>query len=136
MISKNKLQLIINKINNRCNPYDYDSFEMLLDKIEETTTGRATFFSKEELEWIQSNSKIEQNILKMCQRVWDATYKETSQDGKMSSILKELDIIFYDAKLIPVSKNIEFLSSEKSISISQTIEELLIMLDLSIIPYR
>jgi hypothetical protein len=136
MISKKQLELIINKINNRCNPYEYDSFDMLLDKIEETSTGQATFFNPEEIEWVQSNPKIEQNILKMCQRVWDSTYKENTHSGKISSILKSLDIMGYDTKVVPIPKNEGFLASEKSSSISQTIEEALIMLDLSIIPYR
>jgi hypothetical protein len=42
----------------------------------------------------------------------------------------------YDTKVVPIPKNEGFLDSEKSSSISQTIEEALIMLDLSIIPYR
>ncbi len=135
MITKKQLELIINKINNRCNPYEYDSFDSLLDKIEATSTGQATFFNQNEIELIQSDPKIEKNILKMCQRVWDLTYKKVSHDGKISSILKELEYN-QDTDIPAIPKNIGFLASEKSLSIIQTIEETLIMLDLSIIPYR
>jgi len=136
MIDKKKLETIITKINNRCNPYEYESFDDLLDEIEETSTGRATFFTEQEVEWVQSNPKIELNILKMCQKIWDYKLKTVNTDSAtLSSILHSLDLVCNN-KQFPPAKNIEFLASEKSVLIRETIEETLLMLDLSIIPYR
>lgn len=136
MITRKQLELIINKINNRCNPYEYDSFDALIDRIEETSTGQATFFNPEEIELIQSNPKIEENILKMCQRVWDVTHKGNNSDNTICSILRSLGIMGDKKNSIRIPENIKFLVSKESSSIEQTIEEALIKLDLSIVPYR
>lgn len=142
MITKKQLQHIIRKINNRCNPHDYKSFDDLLGKIQETSSGIPSFFKPEEIEWVKSDPQIENNIMKMCQSIWDRQSETINYEETIGGILSQFNFAcensFEDKPVL--RKNIQFLTSFLSTSAfnvyKDTIEEVLVRLDLSIIPYR
>lgn len=141
MISKKQLKTIIDKINNRCSPYKYETFDELLDEIDKTSaSGNPSFFTEKEIEWVQSHPEIERNIMEMCRTV--IKNSPLDYNSTMSGILHNLDLSFNeelrDSKEFYLSgrKNLQFLSSSDSYSVRDTIEEILLLLDLSIIPYR
>jgi hypothetical protein len=142
MISKKELKEIIDKINNRCNPQEYESFDHLLDELDKTTNnGDPTFLSEYEIKLIQSNPNIEENILKMCIMVLESITIDYS--NTLSRILTELDLLFNTEMVVDKQKyylehkkNLQFLLLPSSITIKDTIEEVLVMLDMSVIPYR
>lgn len=140
-ITRQQLELLITKICNRCNPDHYETFDDLLDDIEKTAVnGDPSFFTEEDIELIQSNPDIEKNILKMCSKV--VQKREFSEDT-IEYIISKLNMSgtkksekFKSTYYISSNKNLKFLTEPESKPLKGTIEEVLIMLDLSIIPYR
>lgn len=137
------LENLIKKINNRCNPEKYSSFSELCEKVKETTyNSRSSFLTENELEFIKSNPEIENNILKLCIKQREKENKDTK-----FTVSNILDILLLTEQSTEVYNNklkqyenpkigINFLNDPNSKSIHGTIEEILIMLDLSVVPYR
>lgn len=141
MISKKQLKTIIDKINNRCSPFKYETFDELLDEVEKTSiSGNASFFTEDEIKWVQSHPEIERNIMEMCRTVIKNT--PTDDNATLYGILRRLNLSFNedmrDKKeyYLIGKKNLQFLSTSDSHSVRGTMEEILLMLDLSLIPYR
>lgn len=140
-VTKQQLELLITKICNRCNPNDYETFGDLLNEIEKTAVnGDPTFLTEEEIKLIESNPEIEKNILKMCSKV---VQKRTFSENTIEYIIFKLNMSgtkksekFKSTYYISSNKNLKFLTEPESKPLKGTIEEVLIMLDLSIIPYK
>jgi hypothetical protein len=142
-VVKKQLEHLITKINNRCNPENYNSFSELYEYVKTTsTTGVPSFLSPAEVRFIQSNPQIENNILDLCIK-----QRENDKKNNYFTIGNILDILLftnnsndlYNSKMTGFNNpdlGTRFLKDPSSQPIHGTIEEVLVMLDLSIVPYR
>lgn len=140
MNKKDRLKTIILKIINRCNPSNYDSFDDLLQKTTSTVsdTSRSSFLTNDEISFIKEDPKIRTNILEICKSV-SRQIKERSANNHektIESILVELNI--HNSSFAKPPPNIKYITEElvNGNPIKGTIDEILLLLDLSPTPYQ
>jgi hypothetical protein len=130
------LKLIVTKINNRTDINLFSSFDELIQRVTKTSSSKSTFLNDEEIAWVKKRPKIEKNIIKICRKVSDQ--EEKDRENYNSTIEKIIgDLELGRGTRSEPRKTIQYLCNvEKFSLVSNTIDEILINLDLSLLPYE
>ena len=134
---KLKLRELIVRVLNRCIPKDYKNFDDLMEKqhFNVPPGGKPTFLSDDDLEFIEKNPSVKDKFIDLCiafgkyqDHIISKNYNDTTE-----YLLDLLGMSHYNYKEFP--KNIEYIKKGIENNLSGTIEEILIILDLSHRPY-
>ena len=135
-IDKVKLRNIITKVLNRSSPEDYKNFDDLMEKqhFNVPPGGKPTFLSDDDLEFIEKNPSVKDKFIDLCiafgkyqDHIISKNYNDTTE--------YLLDLLKISNHVREVPKNIEYIKKGIENNLNGTIEEILIVLDLSHRPY-
>lgn len=129
-----KLHAIVLKVINRCNYSEFNSFNEIIAQSNKTVAdgGKSTFMTKKEIEYVRNNPKIYDNILKICKIVDEELRLQSSNQITTESILFNLNLSINSEVDIP--DHFRYLESHSEIG--GTIEQILVLMDLSSKPYE